>query len=398
MEESGCSNVTVGIVLAALLALYLLIWLLEPLRVRRLPVARTGRGMAPDEIVTCHFFADDHIDAVSYNGKSIRSYMRTGGSGGGCTLRRIRFARVAGAVLAISARDDQDGSSAEFAFTCRSTDRKSPWNFVLSSRNRSRLCRAYGVDTPNAAKRLNEQAELGGGHWPVDDQRYKARRKGGGKCSFCLPFASVSALEDDLVQLKVQTLDGNSVDIGPVHKEETIASVKDMIEAEIGLSQDEQRLVLGQKELADDTLAKDLDFALPTENEHGSASGAVLQPIVLIPAPSIEAKAKLDSWTHNTFDDSHWTPPTPATQRCCVCLIHNFLPLPSSFLARFGWWRPGTEHWYRKHKYTFYRFVADQPAVRGADASADADSRKREEAVQYQAAQVAVVNAPQQVV
>lgn len=170
-----------------------------------------------------------------------------------------------------------------------------------------------------------------------------------------------------------------------MHKEETIASVKDLIEAEIGLSGDEQRLVFGEKELADNALVKDL--VLRGEG----ADGKLPTTLILIPVPSTEPKAKLESWTSNAFDDSHWSPPTAATSRCCVCFFHNFLPLPSSFLARFGWWRPGTEHWYQKHKYTFYRFVADRPAVRDANSDFDAGASGVEmtEQGQEQAIQVA---------
>jgi hypothetical protein len=115
------------------------------------PVALTdGSNLSEqDEVVTCWFMADDHIDEVFYNGIDMCDYTLTGvpyvtDRPKGCdTLKTLRFKPVPGAVLAIAANDDQPGTSAAFSLRCLSTDKFSKWNFELNPA--STFVRVFGT-------------------------------------------------------------------------------------------------------------------------------------------------------------------------------------------------------------------------------------------------------------
>jgi hypothetical protein len=95
-----------------------------------------------DETVQVEMSADDWVDEVYYNGRSIRHTV----SGVDETVPRLKkfsFAPVPGAVLAIAANDIEPGNSASFYMRCTSTDSSSGWNFQI--RPNHPTCKAYGT-------------------------------------------------------------------------------------------------------------------------------------------------------------------------------------------------------------------------------------------------------------
>ena len=102
--------------------------------------------------VKCTIWADDWIDEVYYNGKDVRSTL-TGGVNGCCKKVFLEFDHVPGAALAIAAADTQEGDSAAFSFSCKSTDESCPWNFTLKPGGKmgegGLKARAFGISGPH---------------------------------------------------------------------------------------------------------------------------------------------------------------------------------------------------------------------------------------------------------
>ena len=90
--------------------------------------ARYSRTDPPQVYV--EMSADDFVDEVYYNGRSIRDTV-SGVDQAVPTLKQFSFVPVPGAVLAIAANDNQPGNSASFYMRCTSTDSSSGWNFQI---------------------------------------------------------------------------------------------------------------------------------------------------------------------------------------------------------------------------------------------------------------------------
>jgi hypothetical protein len=176
----------------------------------------------------------------------------------------------------------------------------------------------------------------------------------------------------NMLNVHIMRINGDSVELGPVHPEESVATVKEMVAEQLGIPPLAQRLsaLSGGEPLKDTLLCKDIKGMCASAAGAGvAASGAAsvaasvaasdtnAQLSLLLVESDVQAGQCRGNWAANDFDDMQWGAVTRGT--CCCCTgIQNFMP--THFLAQFGWWRLGTSVWCNSHKYTFFRIVGDR--------------------------------------